>query len=168
MAHVHNLIMVQRANWMNKKQHKAAWARKMQDKKRGYTENRFNYDPNNNFRDFDFTAPWLDGMTFMGPSRDTEIEDRLRRARDDRGWKARLSDHPRARRAQIAWRFRNSHLYSYAPPAAVNKFLRLDAQRRRELAIGRGVDHTFHGSPLRIPKSQTFESPYIKPKNYRP
>jgi hypothetical protein len=166
MAHVHNLIMVERANWMTRKQHKAAWARHKFDKKRGYTDNRFNFDPNDNFRDT--SAPWLDGITYMGPSRDTQIQDRWRRARDDRGWKARLSDNARARRAQILWRFRNSHLYSYAPRAAVNKFLRLDAERRRELAIGRGVEHTFHGSPLRIPKGLTFESPYIKPKNYRP
>jgi hypothetical protein len=150
MAHVHNLIVVIMpyldaegpSKWMTKGMRDAWWERRKYEKKHGkprpwewYQEPR---DPRLPGRAL---GQWESTPTYIGPSRSDQISDRWQRARDSRGWKARLSDNPRARRAQIAWRFRNSHLYSYAPRSAVNKF-------------------------LRRAKGDTFESPYIKPKDY--
>jgi len=121
----------------------------------------------------DWSAPWLrPNLISQIPDKESPGKKNARRwqrARDPRGWKAPLSKNARARRAQILWRYRNVHLYRspYTSRYAVNKFLRRDAERRQHLRFQRGVDDTLY-ELMGTPKSQTFESPYIKPKNYRP
>ena len=130
--------MVSRKPWQTRDQLKAEWKRYKFSKKHGPS---LATNPwATPFKD----APWLLGMHYIGPSGETRHSDRVDRALDSRGWKARLSNNPRARRAQLAWRYRNSHWYQ-APvrQSAVNKFLRKDAERRQHLRFQRGVYDTW-------------------------
>jgi len=151
---------------MSKKEREALWARRKHDKKHGKLRPyEFYREPRDPRQLGSGLGSWESAPTYIGGNGVSESTKR-RWALDERGWKARLSNNPRARRAQILWRYRNSHLRRpYVSPYAVNKFLRRDAQRRRELRIGRGVNDTLY-ELMGTPKSQTFESPYIKPKDY--
>ena len=117
-------------------------------------------------------VPWLTGTQYIGGKPGLTEYQKWRRVRDDSGWKSRLSKNPRAAAAQRLWRYRNLRYYvNPSTQRAADRFRRLadaaSAEARRRRIIQRGVDDTFY-ELMGTPKSQTFESPYIKPKNYRP
>ena len=131
--------MIFRKPWQTLSQYKAELERDKFDRKHGKPP------PLNPWPTPFKDAPWLLNMHLVRRKPGQEILDRWDRAKDERGWKARLSRHPRARRAQLRWRYRNIHLYRspFTSRRAVNRFIDMHNKYLENQRIQRSLDDTW-------------------------